>query len=136
MAVNAFLGTVLWTAYGETYEIIEPHLGQHAILASTLSGMVAGAAQALLAAPAENVRLAIEGGTSHKTWSHAWQEVFRTAPSHSGLLLRERNLEDIRQIRTWMREVGEMAGHGWEGWGWGCAKDMCGSCYSSRLRYS
>lgn len=127
MAVNAFLGTVLWTTYGETFDFIEPRLNGHTIVASALSGMIAGAAQAVCAAPAENVRLVLEGGTRYRTWSHAWQEVFRFTPTSTSFSIpKERKLEEIRQLRAWMHEVGGMAGNGWQGWGWGCAKDMCG----------
>ncbi|TFK76588.1 hypothetical protein BDN72DRAFT_852853 [Pluteus cervinus] len=126
IAVNAFLGTVLWTSYAEAYSLLEPRMGQHSIFAPAASGMVAGATQALLAAPAENVRLVLEGGSGYRTWSHAWQEVFRFTPASSASLSKEKKMEEIRRLRAWMHEVGEMAGHGWQGWGWGCAKDMCG----------
>lgn len=76
----------------------------------------------MVAAPAENVRLVLEGGTSGQSWSHAWKEVFRGTASAS----RHDTIEDVRQVRNWMKEVGEMAGRGWDGWGWGCAKDICG----------
>lgn len=123
MAVNALLGTALWSTYGEAYNFLEPHLGHSPIASAAVSGMAAGAAQAILAAPAENVRLIMEGGSGGRSWSHAWQEVFRGT---SSALPKKGSLEEIRQVRAWMREVGGMAGQGWQGWGWGCAKDMCG----------
>jgi hypothetical protein len=91
---------------------------------TAISGAVAGGMQAIAAAPAENVRLVLEGGSGH-AWSHAWKEVFQGTVSipHSS---RQQNLQDIRQIRKWMKDVGDMAGRGWDGWGWGVAKDTCG----------
>jgi len=87
-----------------------------------LSGGTAGGLQALVAAPAENVRLVLEGG-SGAGWSGAWKEVFRgTMPISSTTTQRE----NVRQVRDWMTEVRGMAGRGWDGWGWGCAKDICG----------
>ncbi|KAK0210239.1 hypothetical protein DFS33DRAFT_1291634 [Desarmillaria ectypa] len=125
MIVNAVLGTVLWTTYAEASATVETYLGPHPIMNAALSGTIAGGAQAIVAAPAENVRLLLEGGTVYHSWSHAWKEVFRgtqSIPSAS----RKQNMEELREVRSWMREVGDMAGRGWDGWGWGCAKDMCG----------
>ena len=91
-------------------------------MTAAISGAVAGGAQAVVAAPAENVRLAIERGTGGG-WSHAWKEVLRgTAldqPTATGL-------RELRQVRSWMMDVRDMAGRGWNGWGWGLAKDVCG----------
>jgi len=80
--------------------------------------------QAVIAAPAENVRLVLEGGSGHG-WSHAWQEVFRGTTSIP-LNSPQQTLREARQVRAWMREVGDMAGRGWQGWGWGVAKDTMG----------
>ncbi|KAJ3564278.1 hypothetical protein NP233_g8398 [Leucocoprinus birnbaumii] len=96
----------------------------HPIIGAALSGSIAGGAQALVAAPAENVRLAIEGGASGHSWLQAWRSIMHRDPgyqkeSHTN------QLHDVRELRKWMREVGEMAGRGWHGWGWGCAKDVC-----------
>ncbi|KAG7453011.1 uncharacterized protein BT62DRAFT_977494 [Guyanagaster necrorhizus] len=121
MMVNAVLGTVLWTTYGEASATLEPYLGSHPIVNAALSGAIAGGAQAVVAAPAENVRLLLEGGSVYHSWSHAWKEVFRG--TH---LIPSASREEIREVRSWMRDVGDMAGRGWDGWGWGCAKDMCG----------
>ncbi|TFY80715.1 hypothetical protein EWM64_g3295 [Hericium alpestre] len=130
LVVNAVLGTVLWTSYAEASSLLEPHMAAYPIVNAALSGAIAGGCQAIIAAPAENLRLAIEGGSAKSGgWSHAWKEVFRgTAPARSDLNInvRNANLEDIRQIRTWMRDVRDMAGRGWDGWGWGLAKDMFG----------
>ncbi|THV07934.1 hypothetical protein K435DRAFT_741410 [Dendrothele bispora CBS 962.96] len=125
MLVNAVLGTVLWTTYAETSSLIEPHLGHHPTFSAALSGSVAGGAQALVAAPAENVRLLLEGGTVYHGWSHAWKEVFR-GTSQRSLSSRKQDIQDMRQVRLWMKEVGEMAGRGWDGVGYGVVKDMCG----------
>ena len=125
MLVNAFLGTVLWTTYTETLNAIEPHFGHYPTLCAGLSGAVAGGTQALLAAPAENVRIALEGGSGGSSWSKAWKEVFRnTETLHRS---KKADIAEIRQLRTWMKEVGEMAGRGWNGWGWGMGKDICGT---------
>ncbi|KAG1748979.1 uncharacterized protein EDB91DRAFT_1235527 [Suillus paluster] len=118
MVVNAMLGTVLWTTYTETSNYLEAHLETHPTFVAALSGAAAGGTQALVAAPVEN------GGTS-RGWPHAWQEVFRgTEPPRSAS--RTDNIQEIRQVRHWMKEVSQMAGRGWDGWGWGCAKDVCG----------
>jgi hypothetical protein len=109
--------------------MLEPYMIHHPTLLAASSGAIAGGMQAVLAAPAENVRLVIEGGTKDG-WSHAWKEVFRgTAPLSSST--KEENLRDIRQIREWMRDVRDMAGRGWDGWGFGFVKDVCGELISS-----
>ena len=101
-------------------------------MVATLAGAVAGGMQACIGAPAENVRLVLEGGTS-QGWSHAWKEVFR-GTDDSSRVTKEQKMQEIRQVRGWMREVQGMAGRGWDGWGWGCAKDMCGqSCHGLQL---
>lgn len=101
---------------------LEPYLSSHSTTMAALAGATAGGVQALAAAPAENVRLVLEGGTG-KGWSGAWKEVFRgTVPVSSTTTQRE----NARQVRDWMVEVRGMAGRGWDGWGWGCAKDICG----------
>jgi hypothetical protein len=123
--VNASLGTVLWAAYSESSSALGSYdsLEAHPITIAAISGAVAGGAQAIVAAPAENVRLAIERGTG-RGWSHAWKEVLRgTAPIHS---TGSAGLRELRQIRGWMADVRDMAGRGWNGWGWGLAKDVCG----------
>lgn len=105
-----------------TSTVLEPHLGYHPTTTAALSGAVAGGMQALVAAPAENVRLVLERGLG-SGWSEAWKEVFRgTVPASAAVTDRE----NARQIRDWMKDVRGMAGRGWDGWGWGCAKDMTG----------
>lgn len=129
MVANAILGTVLWATYTETSNCLEAHLGTHPTIIAALSGAAAGGTQALVAAPVENTRLIIEGG-SGRGWSHAWQEVFRgTEPPRSAS--RADNIKEMRQVRHWMKEVSGMAGRGWDGWGWGCAKDVCGNASKS-----
>jgi hypothetical protein len=123
--VNASLGTVLWAAYSESSSALGSYdgLGARPITIAAISGAVAGGAQAVVAAPAENVRLAIERGTG-RDWSHAWKEVLRgTAPIQS---TGSAGLGELRQVRSWMMDVRDMAGRGWNGWGWGLAKDVCG----------
>lgn len=125
MLVNGLLGFVLWSTYTEASSTLEPYLAPHPTILAAISGATAGGAQALLAAPAENMRFALEGTSRATGWSDAWKEVFRRTEPSTDLPRQERLLE-ARQVRDWMKEVGEMAGRGWEGWGWGCAKDICG----------
>ena len=125
LLVNASLGTVLWAAYSESSSALGScdSLEARPITIAAISGAVAGGAQAIVAAPAENVRLAIERGTG-RGWSHAWKEVLRgAAPNQS---TGNASLRELRQVRGWMMDVRAMAGRGWNGWGWGLAKDVCG----------
>ncbi len=131
MMVNVMLGSVLWTTYSEASTIFEPHFGSPIALAA-LSGALAGGAQALVAAPAENVRLVLEGGSSSTGWSHAWKEVFRGTNAIPAMSKQDQ-LHEARQVRDWMREVGDMAGRGWNGWKWGVAKDICGRLQRHRI---
>ncbi|KAH9951956.1 hypothetical protein B0H21DRAFT_6413 [Amylocystis lapponica] len=125
MLVNGVLGFVLWSTYTEVSGALEPHLSSHPTILAAFSGASAGGMQALIAAPAENVRFALEGNPAVRGWSHAWKEVFRGTRSPDEVS-RQSQVHEARQVRDWMREVGDMAGRGWEGWGWGCAKDVCG----------
>lgn len=124
MLVNIALGSVLWTAYAEASDFLTPHISSPLCVAA-VSGGIAGGTQAILAAPAENVRFLLEGGSPAVGWSHAWKEVFRDTQSKSATSA-QAELHEARQVRQWMKEVGEMAGRGWDGWGWGCGKDVCG----------
>lgn len=126
IAVNAFLGTVLWATYAESSSFLEPHIGNSPTLLAAASGAIAGGSQAFIAAPAENVRIIIEGGTKGG-WTHAWKEVFRGTVPASPAPTKEENLREIRQVREWMKEVRGMAGRGWDGWGFGVVKDIFGS---------
>ncbi|KAJ7184271.1 hypothetical protein C8R46DRAFT_455907 [Mycena filopes] len=124
MAVNALLGTVLWASYSEASAVLQPHLGAHPTSMAALAGALAGGTQAVVSAPAENVRLLVEGGTAKNSWSHAWKAVFRgSAPSTSS---RNETIEEIRKVRNWMKEVGDMAGRGWNGLGYTLGKDVTG----------
>ncbi|KAG6874271.1 hypothetical protein C0995_001496 [Termitomyces sp. Mi166 len=118
------LGTILWGTYAEVFPLIEPHMQQHPTLCAGLAGGVAGGVQALLAAPAENMRILLEGGSGGSSWTKAWKEVFQGTRSRS--ISRKTDIEDIRQLRNWMKDVGGMAGRGWNGWGWGFGKDVFG----------
>ncbi|KAI0807399.1 hypothetical protein C8Q74DRAFT_1227462 [Fomes fomentarius] len=125
MLVNGFLGVVLWSTYSEASSLLEPHFAAHPTSLAAVSGALAGGAQAIVAAPAENMRFALEGTSSTTGWHDAWKEVFlKTEPTTH--MPRAEQLSEARQVRDWMKEVGEMAGRGWDGWGWGCAKDICG----------
>lgn len=123
LLVNAVLGTVLWTAYSESSSVLSGE-GVHPIATAAISGAIAGGAQAIVAAPVENARLAIEGGIGGGGWSHAWKEVLRGTVQDQST--EKKGLHEIRQVRGWMMEVRDMAGRGWNGWGWGLTKDVCG----------
>jgi len=127
LAINALLGTILWSSYSLTASALEDRL-VHPFANAAISGAVAGGVQALAAAPAENVRLLIEGGSSYSRWSSAWKDVFLGSCRNKDLSLesRQKLLEQARDVRRWMKEVGEVAGRGWHGWGWGFGKDVCG----------
>jgi hypothetical protein len=125
--INASLGTVLWTSYGLASDLLEPSIGS--LPAAACSGAIAGGMQALVAAPAENLRVVLEGGNGTSGWSHAWKEVFRgTEPPVSAS--KADHIKEVREVRTWMKDVKELAGRGWDGWGWGVCKDVIGmSCF-------
>nr|GAT59639.1 predicted protein [Mycena chlorophos] len=125
MVVNALLGTVLWATYAEASTAVQPHIS-HPIANAALAGAVAGGTQALCAAPAENVRVFIEGGTSQNSWFHAWKEVFRGTAGAVASPSRHDTVEEARQLRRWMQEVGQMAGRGWDGLGYTLGKDTIG----------
>lgn len=42
-------------------------------------------------------------------------------------MTRAEEFHDARQVRDWMRDVRDMAGRGWDGWGFGFVKDVCGT---------
>jgi hypothetical protein len=82
----------------------------------------------LLAAPAENVRIILEGGSAQGNWRNVWREVFRgTVPGTF-------TTKEARETQAWMHEVRGMVGRGWEGWRVGVAKDIVGKCGYSRVR--
>jgi len=70
----------------------------------------------------------LEGGSTYSGWSSAWKDVFlgahrtRDFPPES----KQKLFEQARDVRRWMKEVGEVAGRGWHGWGWGVGKDVFG----------
>lgn len=120
---------MLWTTYAEASTFFETHF-KHPLTVSMVSGAAAGAAQAIIAAPAENVRLVLEGGKYHG-WSSAWKDVFLGSQVHYQLTeTRAQKLHDARETRLWMKEVREMAGRGWNGFSWGLCKDAFGELYS------
>ena len=132
LIVNALLGTVLWTTYSESSALLDRHFP--GVLSPTtvaaISGGCAGSVQALAAAPAENVRIVLEGGRFRGSWSVAWKEVFAGAGSlaqDGGRAPPARRRDEVRQVRYWVREAREMAGRGWQGLGFGVAKDSCGN---------
>lgn len=42
---------------------------------------------------------------------------------------RAEELDEARKVRDWMRDVRDMAGRGWDGWGFGFIKDVCGTAF-------
>lgn len=128
LVVNAILGTVLWTAYGAAYSVIEPNLHNKPLTSAALSGGMAGGIQALVAAPVENVRFVIEGGAVGQSWLQAWKSMMSDSAWISPQAHRVQ-VKEARAFRNWMRDVQDLAGRGWSGWGWGFAKDICGEWY-------
>ena len=88
MAVDPLLDVVLWSTYGETSAFLHERMN-HPLAVSLISGGVAGGAQAVVAAPAENLRLRIENG-AHSGWSAAWKDVF--VGTHTNQVLSCENL--------------------------------------------
>jgi len=126
LIVNAALGTILWTTYSVTHSALQTHI-HNTLAVSALAGGVAGGIQALAAAPAENVRIVLEGGSQHAGWTDAWKEVFLATKANQDLASQATmQRTDARLVREWMREVRGTAGRGWDGWRWTCAKDSCG----------
>ncbi|KAJ7582646.1 hypothetical protein C8J56DRAFT_225653 [Mycena floridula] len=125
MVVNGLLGFVLWTTYSEVHATLDPHIGYHPTATAAISGAFAGLAQAIVAAPVENVRLLLEGETAYHSWTHAWKDVF-TGTEPPKPLTKAEAIDNVRQVRTWMKDVAEMGHRGFDGWRWGCLKDLCG----------
>ena len=88
MAVNALLGVVLWSTYGETSIFLHEHMNQP-LAVFLISGGAAGGIQAVVAAPTESVRLRIENG-AHNGRSAAWKDVF--IETHTDQVLSRENL--------------------------------------------
>ncbi|KAJ7197159.1 hypothetical protein GGX14DRAFT_552434 [Mycena pura] len=124
MVVNALLGTVLWASYTEASTALQPYIS-HPVSNAAISGAVAGGSQALVSAPVENVRFLVQGGTSGSLWSNAWKEVFRGTTGVRSAS-RHETIEEARKVRSWMREVGGMAGRGWDGLAYTFGKDVMG----------
>ncbi|KAF8754364.1 mitochondrial carrier family [Rhizoctonia solani] len=133
LLVNTCLGTILFTTYSYTYDTIhheDTHL--NSTIASAIAGATAGAVQSIAGAPAENVRLYLEGDTTGKQtsvqgWRQAWKDVFRDSDQSGMERDRKALRREARATRNWAREVAGMSmGRGWEGWGWSCAKDTLG----------
>jgi hypothetical protein len=141
LAVNTLLGVVLWESYGLSSEHLEKLYPHHPIMVAATSGAIAGGCQSLMAAPAENVRIILEAGArakgdpvktilekpgqipnTHSGWMHAWKQVFQGPQP----LAKAETREEIRELNRWTKEIKSMAGRGWDGWAWGCGKDMCG----------
>lgn len=117
------LGSCLWFVYAETYKQIESHLHhRHTTLVSAISGGVAGGTQAVLAAPAENVRILLENGSSQGSWKTVWHEAFKGTETETSM-----KMQDARKTQAWVHEVRGMVGRGWEGWRIGVAKDVVGT---------
>lgn len=97
-----------------------------------MAGAASGAVQSVAGAPAENVRLILEGGihgnqqAGHAGWRQAWKEVFLGTESFRPHLSHKEARREARAVRLWMKEVTGMAGRGWDGWAWGCGKDVLG----------
>jgi hypothetical protein len=58
----------------------------------------------------------------HAGWGHAWKRVFQGDEP----LARASTRDEVRQLQRWAQEIKGMAGRGWDGWAWGCGKDMFG----------
>jgi len=67
---------------------------------------------AVAAAPAENVRILMEGSSSYNSWSHAWKEVFRGAEVIEPSVSIKQSRDQARQVYSWMKDVKQMAGRG------------------------
>ncbi|KAG8870910.1 hypothetical protein FRB97_009260 [Tulasnella sp. 331] len=154
LLINSVLGVILFESFTISHQTLKDHYPNtpSVFLAST-SGAFAGCIHAIAGAPAENVRLILEGHkpsllvpnntagmSQHAGWRSAWMEVFRQGvervdvpvkptptASSTAMTLPEsiRTRREYREFRSWMRDVKSMA-RGWDGMGWGCAKDGVG----------
>ncbi|CAE6524938.1 unnamed protein product [Rhizoctonia solani] len=130
LLVNTCLGTILFTTYTHVYDAAHREdFCQSSTAASAIAGATAGAVQSIAGAPAENVRLYLEGDvtgkqTSAQGWRQAWKEVFVDSSQAEAAKDRKTLRREARATRQWMREVAGMSmSRGWEGWRWNCAKD-------------
>lgn len=147
LVVNTLLGTVLWSSYSYSSTYLESVIPTHPIIVAASSGAIAGATQALAAAPAENVRLVLEGvegagpvktllgqapnANASAGWTNAWKEVFRGRDP----IIHAHSREEVRAIAQWVKEVRGVAGRGWDGWGWGVGKDSAGAVIRFFFRF-
>ncbi|KAG8749331.1 hypothetical protein FRC14_001509 [Serendipita sp. 396] len=139
LAVNTILGAVLWESYGYSSSYLEKVIPNHPIIIAATSGAIAGGCQSVAAAPAENVRIVLEGHaktdtvhallskpepvpSAHSGWMNAWKQVFQGNEP----VVHASTREEVRELNKWLNEIKGMAGRGWDGWAWGCSKDMCG----------
>jgi hypothetical protein len=137
--VNTLLGVVLWESYSISSRHLETLLPSHPIAVAATSGAIAGGCQSIAAAPAENVRIVLESTKkvdavkavlgkpghvpdTHSGWMHAWKQVFVGDQP----LAQATTREEVRELNRWASEIKGLAGRGWDGWTWGCAKDMVG----------
>lgn len=147
LAINAFLGTILFQSYTGISTALSDACPDHSsIIIAAASGAAAGAIQSVIGAPADNVRILLENGSlhgslgGHSGWRDAWKVIFKgpetldprpeslrvdgTQPNGTA---RTSLRHQARDAKRWMNEVKGMAGRGWDGWGWGCAKDVVGA---------
>ncbi|KDN50603.1 hypothetical protein RSAG8_01101, partial [Rhizoctonia solani AG-8 WAC10335] len=123
LLVNTCLGAILFTTYTHVYDVVHREsFCPNSTAASAIAGATGGAVQSIVGAPAENVRLYLEGGmtgkqTSVQGWRQAWKEVFVDSSRSEGTRDREALRREARATREWMREVADMSmTRGWEGW--------------------
>lgn len=129
--MNTCLGTILFTTYTHVYDVAhQESCCPNSTAASALAGATAGAVQSIAGAPAENVRLYLEGDmtgkqTSVQGWRQAWKEVFVDSGRSQEVSDRKALRREARATREWMREVADMSvTRGWEGWRKWCRSDF------------
>ncbi|KAG9040250.1 hypothetical protein FRB95_000179 [Tulasnella sp. JGI-2019a] len=153
LLINSVLGVVLFESFTISHEVLkEMYPNTSSILLASTSGAITGCAHAIAGAPAENVRLILEGHkpsllvpnnaagmSQHAGWRSAWMEVFRQGVEHVDVptkpapvttpvavpKMSAKTRREYREFRGWMKDVKSMA-RGWDGMGWGCAKDGVG----------
>lgn len=140
LLVNTALGALLFTSYTNISSTLTAHspnmsttsecarvsrfvrhlTSQQRAAAAAISGAGAGAIQAVVGAPAENVRVLMEQGvfrsqTSVSGWRHAWKEVFldtRNPWTPRDAVPVKMRLSDARGAQAFAKELREMAGRG------------------------
>ncbi|EJT98349.1 hypothetical protein DACRYDRAFT_118645 [Dacryopinax primogenitus] len=138
--VNTTMGTVLFSSYTFAHSVLSsrPQLKEHSTAVAALAGAGAGAAHGLVGAPLDNVARYLAGD---KSWRQAWGEAFHLSPPPPASTARNPvqasaphptsqypppTLTEAREAKQWLWEWRHMAGRGWTGWRWGCAKDVTG----------